>query len=322
MMKKNKILFILEKLGATSYLNIFTEKKAIINYKFILTRLDVQRSFEEMAELFWIFNELVKNDSKILVSIFFTDIKNMNNNILNTNDNNDIIYNKDFALKMYEFILDNCLSMKLFQTCFRLISNILVICIKDIKDEDLLFKLIELLFLKQNVLNFIYDILNSPKNKYNISLVQDILLLIFNLICLSQVKSIALFKNGIINMINNKEYQNDNEIMKLLFFIYYKILLGNSFLFEPKDENVIKTSLLIIDRFKDDSRILIIFIDILFFYLKASHIPIGDDVEKEIKILCNNEQNIPIEILQILIFKLMNFFEKNSPLSGFIMNNQ
>jgi hypothetical protein len=153
----------------------------------------------------------------------------------------------------------------MIQACFRLISNLLIICWKDLKDEDLLSKLIDKLYLKHGVLEFINDILNSPKNKYNISLVKDILLLIFNLICLSQIKSSSLFKNGIVNLITNKDYQNDNEIMKLLFFIYYRILGSNYFSFEPNDEKVIKVCLEIMEKFKDDNSILTIFIDILFF---------------------------------------------------------
>ena len=296
----NKIILLLKRLDMTNYIKIFTEKNAISNFKFILTRLENQRSFEEIGELFWIFNELAKYDSSILVPIFFKDVTTINNNDL-------VIFNKDLPLKNFEFVLNNCLTFKMFQTCFRLISNLLIVCYKDFKDEDLLFKLIERLFLKQNILNFIYDILNSPKNKYDFLLVKDILLLIFNLICLSPIKSIALFRNGIVNLINDKDYQNDNEIMKLAFLIYYRILLSNSFIFEPNDEKVIRTCIFIMERFKDDNSILIIFIDILFLYLKASHAKIGDNVENEIKILCNCEGNIPIEKLQMLLFKLSNF---------------
>ena len=306
----NKILLILKKINATDYIKIFTEKNAILNYKFILTRLQNQRSFEEIGELFWIFNELVKYDSFILVPIFFIDSKINNSDLA--------CLNNDLVLKKFEFVLDNCLTFKMIQTSFRLISNLLIVCFKDIKNEDLLYKLIERLFIKQNILNFINDILNSPKNKYDISLVKDILLLIFNLICISQVKSIALFRNGIINIINNKEYQNDNEIMKILFFIYYRIMAGNSFFFEPNDEKVIMTCLYVMERFKDDSNILIIFIDILYFYLKASHIKVGDNVENEIKLLCNYKQNIPIERLQMILLKIVNYVKIHSPISRFI----
>ena len=305
----NKIILILGKLNATNYINLFLEKSAISNYKFILTRLENKSSsFDETGELFWLFNELVKYNSLILIPIFFSNA-NINTNSIDFISLKKV--NKDIALKNFEFILNNCLSSKMVQACFRLISNLIIICWKDLKDEDLLSKLIDKLYLKHGVLEFINDILNSPKNKYNISLVKDILLLIFNLICLSQIKSSSLFKNGIVNLITNKDYQNDNEIMKLLFFIYYRILGSNYFSFEPNDEKVIKVCFEIMERFKDDNSILIIFIDILFFYLKLSHIKIEENIEDELKVLSDSEKNIPIENLQIYLFKLSNYVKVN-----------
>ena len=305
----NKIIIIFGKLNATKYINLFLEKNAISNYKFILTRLENKSSsFDETGELFWLFNELVKYNSSFLIPIFFSNT-NINANSIDFISLNKV--NKDVALKNFEFILNNCLSSKMIQTCFRLISNLIIICWKDLKDEDLLSKLIDKLYLKHGVLGFINDILNSPKNKYNISLVKDILLLIFNLICLSQIKSSSLFKNGIVNLITNKDNQNDYEIMKLLFFIYYRILGSNYFSFEPNDEKVIKVCLEIMERFKDDYSILTIFIDILFFYLKLSHTKIGENIENELKVLSDSEQNIPIEKLQIYLFKLSNYVKVN-----------
>ena len=299
----NKIIFILIKLKAKDYLKIFTEKDAISNYKFILTRIENQHSFDEIGELFWLFNELVKYNSSSLVPIFFSDFSNINNN-------NDLVsLNKEFALKNFEFVLNNCLTTKMIQTCFRLISNLLIVCMNDVKDNELLAKLIDRIYLKQSILGFINDILNSPKNKYDPFFIKDILLLIFNLIGLSKTKSCIIFRNGIVNLINDKDYQNDNEIMKLLIFIYYKILSCSMFLIEQNDDNTIKTFLAIMERFKDDSSILIIFIDILFYYLKASHIKIGNDIEFELNLLSNSDKNIPIEKLQIILLKFSNFIK-------------
>ena len=302
----NKIILIFNKLKSTNYINLFLEKNAILNYKFILTRLQNKCSFDEMGELFWLFNELVKYNSSFLIPIFFSNANNTNE-LLNLN--------KDISIKNYEFVLNNCLTSKMLQTSFRLISNLIVVCWKDLKDENLLTKFIERLYLKQSIFGFMNDILNSQKNKYDISLVKDILLLIFNLICLSQVKSSVLFKNGIVNLITNKEYQNDNEIIKLLFFIYYRILGVNFFKFEPNDENVIKVCLSVMERFKDDNTILIIFIDILFFYLKMSHTQIESNIENELKMLSDSEQNIPIEKLHEYLLKLSNYVKTSSPLS-------
>ena len=296
----NKLLLILKKLDGNNYINYFTSKKAVSNYKFIFNRIVNQKNFDEIGELFWLLNELVKYDSSILVPIFFTDINNMNSNYNNFNNNNLSYINKDLAIKNFEFVLDNCLTVNLLQTCFRLISNLLVVCHNNINNEDLLKTFIETLFEKQTVLCFIKDVLNSPKNKYETALVKDILLLIFNLSFLFQVKSSVLFRNGIVNLISNKDYQNDTEIIKLLYFIYYRMLLSNSYFF-------IKTCLIVMERFKNDSSILIIFIDILFCYLKASNIKIGNDVENELNLMVNYEQNIPVDRLLSILLKLSNF---------------
>ena len=305
----NKIILIFKKLNATNYINLFLDKKAISNYKFILIRLENKRSFDEIGELFWLFNELVKYNSLFLSKIFFSS------------SNTDLIYlNKDFALKNFELVLNNCLNSRMLQTSLRLISNLIIICWRDIKDEDLLTKFIDRLYLNQGILGFINDILYSPKNKYDISLVKDILLLVFNLICLSQIKSSILFKNGILNLISDKDYQNDNEIMKLLLFIYYRILGINYFSFEPNDEKAIRVCQGLMEKFKDDNSILIILIDIFFFYLKLSKIQMGKNIEIELKALSDNEQNISIEQLQFYLLKLNNYLNEHSQISGF-MNN-
>ena len=303
----NKLLLILKKLDGNNYINYFTSKKAVSNYKFIFNRIVNQKNFDEIGELFWLLNELVKYDSSILVPIFFTDINNMNSNYNNFNNNNLSYINKDLAIKNFEFVLDNCLTVNLLQTCFRLISNLLVVCHNNINNEDLLKSFLETLFEKKTVLWFIKDVLNSPKNKYETPLVKDILLLIFNLSFLFQVKSSVLFRNGIVNLISNKDYQNDTEIIKLLYFIYYRMLLSNSYFFEKNEEKVIKTCLIVMERFKNDSSILIIFIDILFCYLKASNIKIGNDVENELNLMVNYEQNIPVDRLLSILLKLSNF---------------
>ena len=304
----NKSILLLKKIGEIKYINIFMEKNAIYNYKFILSRIEKQIYLDEMGELFWLFNELVKYNSSIFVQIFISEFSYKNYNI---NENSLFILNKELCLKHFEFILDNCLTSKMIQTSFRLISNFLAVCSKDIMKEELLSKLIELLFLKQSILNFINIVLNSPKNKYDLYLVKDILLLIFNIICLSKNNKWILFKNGIVNLIDDKDYQTDNEIMKLLFFIYYRILAKNSFLFEQIDEKAIRACLIVIERFKNDNSILIIFIDILYFYLKASNIQIGDDISTELKILSDSEQIIPLEKLQTILIKLINFIQSS-----------
>ena len=78
--------------------------------------------------------------------------------------------------------------------------------------------------------------LNSPINKYDISLVKDVLLLIFNLVCISAIKTGIYFKKGIVNLISDRDYHTTNDILKLLFIIFYKIIYFNSFNFESNDE--------------------------------------------------------------------------------------
>ena len=74
----NKILLTFKKLGNINFISLFTNKIAISNYKFILSRIQSQNSLDELPELFWIINELVKYDSAILIPIFFTDINKFN----------------------------------------------------------------------------------------------------------------------------------------------------------------------------------------------------------------------------------------------------
>ena len=306
----NKILLALKKLEAGDYISLFVTKNAISNYKFILSRFEKQHSFDEIGELFWLLNELVKYDSVVLLSVFFTDAPY---SCINKED--IIIYlNKELALKNFEFVLDNCLTNKLFQPCFKMISNLLAVCAKNAKNEELLNKLTECFFNKQSILRFINDVLNSPKNKYEYQLVKDILLLIFNLMSISAIKSSVLFKNGITNLISGKEYQNDNEIMKLLYFIYYKIRINNAFIFENNDEKVIQSILFIMGNFKDDSSVLIIFTDILFIHLNASHVKIGEDIINEIQIISNSNDNIPLQMLQNVLLKLSTYFRMNTPI--------
>jgi hypothetical protein len=207
---------------------------------------------------------------------------------------------------------------KLSQISFRLISNLLVVCNNDLNNEYLETKFIENFFEKKSVILYINDILNSPKNKYDISFVKDVLLLIFNLICISPVKSSIFFKKGIVNLISDRDYQINKDIMKLLFMIFYRILASNYFSFEPNDEKVIKSCLILIKKFKNDENVLILFIDILFFYLKASKTLIDDELLNELEFI-QKEKNPKIESYQNIFDKLSTIVKKASPLSKFLI---
>ena len=298
----NKILLIMKKTGNNNIISLFTSKIAISNYKFIISRIQNQNSLDEISELFWIFNELVKYDSTILIPIFFTDINYTTNNCF-------MNLNKEYTINKFQFILDNSFTNKLLQSSIRLISNLLVVCYKDIKDEDLLSKLVQNLFSKQSIFQLLNNFMNSSKDKFDISFVEDILLLIFNLINISPNNTISFFKNGISKLINNQEYINNKKIMKLLLFIYYKIMKNNSFYFEPNDEIVVKSCLFILEGFKDDNDILYILIDIFYFYLKACNYTIDENVENDLKIMINTNENIPNNNLISLLIKLINIIK-------------
>ena len=210
------------------------------------------------------------------------------------------------------------MTIKLSQISFRLISNLLVVCNNDLKNEYLLTKFIENFFEKKSVILYINDILNSPVNKYDTSLVKDVLLLIFNLICISAIKTSIYFKKGIVNLISDRDYQVNKDIMKLLFIIFYQILIANIFSFEPNDEKVIKACLILSKHLKNDENILIIFIDILYLYLKSTNTYADNELENELEFI-KKEKNTPIENYQNLFEKLAIIVKKASPLSEFLI---
>jgi hypothetical protein len=307
----NKILIILERINSPDNINILLSKNAISNYKFILSRIKNNVIFDEISEFFWLITELAKYNPKILIPIFLS--KNIQYNI------NSESANFEYAIEIFSFILDNSLTNKLSQISIRLISDLLVICDGEIKNENLLTKFIEYFFEKKSIILFINDVLNSPKNKYDISLVKDVILLIFNLLCLAPIKASIFFKKGIVNLISDRDYHNNVEMMKLLFLTFYRILISNSFSFEPNDEKVIKTCLVIIKRFKNDKEVIILFIDILYCYLQASRTQIENEIENAMEFLTNDE-NSNIEIYQNMFLNLANIVKLYSPLSKFMRN--
>ena len=300
----NKILIALKvNEEINNYINLFIDKYAIYNYNFIFERIN-NISLDEISEFFWFLCELSKYDSTVLIPIFF-------------NGHNDFQkYEK--ILQNFEFILNNSMTIKLSQISFRLISNLLVVCNNDLKNEYLLTKFIENFFEKKSVILYINDILNSPVNKYDTSLVKDALLLIFNLICISAIKTSIYFKKGIVNLISDRDYQVNKDIMKLLFIIFNQILIANIFSFEPNDEKVIKACLILLKYFKNDENILIIFIDILYLYLKSTNTHVDNELENELEFI-KKEKNTPIENYQNLFEKLAIIVKKASPLSEFLI---
>ena len=307
----NKLLIILGRINSIDNINILLSRNAILNYKFILSRIKKNVIFDEISEFYWLITELAKYNPKILISIFFS--QNIQYNIKTENSN------IEYAVEIFSFILDNSLTNKLSQISIRLISDLFAVCDSEINNENLLTKFIEHFFEKKSIILYINDVLNSPKNKYDISLVKDVILLIFNLLCLAPIKASIFFKKGIVNLISDRDYHNNVEMMKLLFLTFYRILISNSFSFEPNDEKVIKTCLVIIKRFKEDIEVLILFIDILYCYLKASRTQIENEIENAMEFLIN-DQNSNIETYQNMFLNLANIVKMYSPLSKFMRN--
>ena len=301
----NKILIALKANNdINNYINLFINKFAIYNYNSIFVRLK-NLELDEISEFFWLLCELCKYDSDILVQIFFNGYQNYKN-----------YYN---IIKNFEFVLNNCMTNKLSQISFRLISNLLVISFSEINNEYLTTKFIENFFEKKNsVILYINDVLNSPINKYDISLVKDVLLLIFNLVCISAIKTGIHFKKGIVNLISDRDYHTNNDILKLLFIIFYKIIYCNSFNFESNDEKVIRACLMTMKNFKNDENILILFIDIFFFYLKATNTPIDEELKNELDFI-QKERNVKIESYLNIFEKLSIIVKKASPLAKFLI---
>lgn len=301
----NKILIALKANNdINNYINLFINKFAIYNYNSIFVRIK-NLELDEISEFFWLLCELCKYDSDILVQIFFNGYQNYKN-----------YYN---IIKNFEFVLNNCMTNKLSQISFRLISNLLVISFSEINNEYLTTKFIENFFEKKNsVILYINDVLNSPINKYDISLVKDVLLLIFNLVCISAIKTGIYFKKGIVNLISDRDYHTNNNILKLLFIIFYKIIYCNSFNFELNDEKVIKACLMTMKNFKNDENILILFIDIFFFYLKATNTPIDEELKNELDFI-QKERNVKIESYLNIFEKLSIIVKKASPLAKFLI---
>ena len=299
----NKILLALKANNEVdNYINLFTNKYAISNYNFIFARIN-NLSLDEMSEFFWFLCELSKYDSTMLIPIFFNGFQNYNS------------YGS--ILQNFEFILNNSMTNKLSQISFRLISNLLVVCNNDLNNEYLVTKFIENFFEKKSVILYINDVLNSPMKKYDLSLVKDVLWLIFNLICISPIKSSIFFKKGIVNLISDRDYQVNKDIMRLLIMIFYRNLISNYFSFEANDEKVIKTCLIIIMQFRTEENMLILFIDILYFYLKATKTVIDDELQNELEYI-KKERNPKIESYQNIFEKLASIVKKASPLSKFL----
>ena len=80
----------------------------------------------------------------------------------------------------------------------------------------------------------------------------------------------------------------------------------------------IKTCLILSKDFNNDENILIIFIDILYFYLKSTNTYIDDELENELEFI-KKKKNPTLENYQNIFEKLAIIVKKASPLSQFLI---
>ena len=84
-------------------------------------------SFEFLLQEEW--NNIVE-DNGVVEEVKDVDEGNKKKNTKRVKDFDKANLNKEYILNKFKFILDNCLSNKMFQPCIRLISNLLIICYK------------------------------------------------------------------------------------------------------------------------------------------------------------------------------------------------
>jgi len=284
---------IFTKLIENNYENeikIFNQKDSLLSYKFILSRIELNQnnSFDEIFEIYWLLNELFKKFPDSVNYIFFFD--------------KDILYK-------FNHILSFTLIEKLSQPCIRLLSNLIVLNNNIILRDNF----INSVFSRKDLIQYIQVILNSDFGKYDISIIKDILLLIFNLFSYSPKITGSFFYENIMKMINNYNNNlkfNDNEISKLLLIIYYQIFNeNNNVILQYEEQIIIPFILNNYQNHYNDLNYLLIILDILYFYIKGKGKNLGNQSEYLIKVIIEQNGNIEISNLQSYILEFMNFIQ-------------
>ncbi len=283
---------IITKLIENNYENeikIFNQKDSLLSYKFILSRIELNQnnSFDEIFEIYWLLNELFKKFPHSVNYIFFFD--------------------RD-ALSKFNHILSYTLIEKLSQPCIRLLSNLIVLNNNNILRDNF----INSVFSRKDLIQYIQLILNTDFAKYDISIIKDILLLIFNLFSFSPKITGSFFYENIMKMIN---YYNtlkiiDNEISKLLLIIYYKIFIENNNTIGQYEEQIIIP--FILNNYQNhynDLNYLLIILYILYFYTKRKGKNIGNLSEYLFKLLIEHNGNIEVSNLQSSLLEFINLIQ-------------
>ena len=292
----NKILLKLLKMNdineneKNKYLSIYFSKNSLYNYKFIFNRIEGKFNklniFDEIYEIYWLINELLKIDNTIINFLFFSE----QNNII---------------LEKFNNLLSITLVEKIFQPCLRLINNIIVLC----GDKILKKNLINLFFKKEIILSNLNNILINNKEFNDESILKDILLLIFNLSCFEPKETKEIFFNNIIDLILNKNFNNDLENLKILIYIYYRIYVFDNHEFNINDKSVINIFYLYFQFNQIDLGINLILLDIFYGCLISMKKKINYDI-KSITSAIDFNQNVNLDIIQQYIISQYNEINK------------
>ncbi len=284
---------ILTKLIENNYeneLKIFNQKDSLLSYKFILSRIELNQknSFDEIFEIYWLLNELFKKFPNSVNYIFFFD--------------------KD-VLSKFDHILSYTLIEKLSQPCIRLLSNLIVLNNNSILRDNF----INYVFSRKDLIQYIQLILNSDFEKFDISIMKDILLLIFNIFSYSPKITGNVFYENIMKMINNYHTLKitDNEISKLLLLIYYKIFIENNNIIGQYEEQIIIP--FILNNYQNhynDLNSLLIILDILYFYIRGKGKNIDNQSEYLFKVIIEHNGNIEISNLQTSLLEFINLINQ------------
>ena len=284
---------ILTKLIENNYeneLKIFNQKDSLLSYKFILSRIELNQknSFDEIFEIYWLLNELFKKFPNSVNYIFFFD--------------------KD-VLSKFDHILSYTLIEKLSQPCIRLLSNLIVLNNNSILRDNF----INSVFSRKDLIQYIQLILNSDFEKFDISIMKDILLLIFNIFSYSPKITGNVFYENIMKMINNYHILKitDNEISKLLLLIYYKIFIENNNIIGQYEEQIIIP--FILNNYQNhynDLNSLLIILDILYFYIRGKGKNIDNQSEYLFKVIIEHNGNIEISNLQTSLLEFINLINQ------------
>jgi len=281
-----KILKMDDETEKKKYLSFYFSKNSLYNYKFILNRIEGKFNklniFDEIYEIYWLINELLKIDNSIIHFLFFSE----QNNII---------------LEKFNNLLSITLVEKIFQPCLRLINNIIVLC----NDQNLKENLINILFNKEIILTNLNNILIN-KEFNDDSILKDILLLIFNLSCFKPKEIKEIFFNNIINLTLNKNFNNDLEILKILIYIYYRIYVFDNHKFNINDKNIINIFYSYFQFNQMDFGINLMLLDIFYGCLLSMKKKTNIDIQNIITMVINFNQNINLDIIQQYIISQYN----------------